>query len=85
MKNSQIFCGGFFLAEILTDHATVSELPNSSVSKACQALSINVTNFNKTTICSRRHHLGNGVRGVPSHHRSMPEQFHHLPGPLLPR
>ena len=53
----------FLFAEILPNHATVSELPNLSVSKACQVLSTNVKNFNQTTVCSRRHHCGIGVPG----------------------
>ena len=43
-KTSQIFCVVFF-AKILPNHTTVSELPKRSVSKACQVLSTNVTQF----------------------------------------
>ena len=50
----------FLFAEILQNHATVSELPNLSVSKACQVLSTNVSSFNQTTVCSHRHHWGIG-------------------------
>ena len=53
----------FLFAEILPNHATVSELPNLSLSKAFQVLSTNVTNFNQTTVCSHRHHWGIGVPG----------------------
>ena len=53
----------FLSAEILPNHATVSELPNLSVSKACQVLSTNDTNFKQTTVCSHRHHWGIGVPG----------------------
>ena len=53
----------FLFAEILPNHATVSELPNLSVSKVCQVLSTNVTNFNQTTVCSHRHHWDIGVQG----------------------
>ena len=41
---SQIFCDVFF-AQILPNHTTVAEFPKRSVSKACQVLSTNVTQF----------------------------------------
>ena len=55
------FLSCFLFAEILPNHATVSELPNLSVSKAYQVLTTNDTNFNQTTVCSHRHHWGIGV------------------------
>ena len=61
-KTSQIFCDVFF-AKILPNHTTVSELPKRSVNKACQGLSTNVTQFNKTAVCSHGHHRGIFVPG----------------------
>ena len=54
----------FLFAEILPNHATVPELPNLSVSKACQELSTNVTHFNKNDCLKPPSSLGHWCTGA---------------------
>ena len=84
-KTSQIFCNVFFV-KILPNHTTMSELPKSSVSKACQVLSTNDTQFLTKRLSVAIAIIGAFLyRGIPSDVQTRYEQPLNLPGTLLPR
>ena len=84
MKTSQIFCGVFFLRKSDQTMPLCQNCPICQSAKRAkyyrQTTQLLTIRLSVATVI-----IGTLVyRGVPSHVWSMPEQFHHLPGALLP-
>ena len=84
MKTSHIFCGVFFLRK---SYQTMPLYQNCPI---CQSAKSAKYYRQTSQILTKRLSVATVIigalvhRGVSSHPLSMPEQFHHLPGALLP-